>query len=113
MNVLCPQRNGNVIFQARALYAQVFNDMSMFNDDSCLSADSTYFSARHSAPSTSQKVNSEQQYRLYPNPNDGSFVLQQYNQDNEPVKVKIFDALGRVIYSVEIQFNNTKSQLIL
>ena len=63
----------------------------------------------HATATAHQQIN--QQYKLFPNPNDGSFVIQQYILDNSQVKIDIFDALGRNLYSKELQFANTKCQL--
>jgi hypothetical protein len=104
---LCPERNGGVVFQARALYSEVYSDLSMFNDDSCLIVDSTYIAATHSngnGNSAKVKMDEEQSYKAFPNPNEGNFVLQQYLQDSGVVKVDVYDAVGRDIYQNELVF---------
>jgi len=113
---LCPERNGTVVFQARSLYSQIYNDLSMFNDDSCLDVDSGYVAARHSDNGNNNKINAttgNQNYSIHPNPNDGNFVLLQYIPDNEPVKIRIYDEIGRSIYNQDLQFSNSKGQLNL
>ena len=50
---------------------------------------------------------------LYPNPNDGNFILQQEVADNEPVVVEIWDAVGRSIYREKQQFAGATSKLQL
>ena len=47
-----------------------------------------------------------QQYRLFPNPNDGSFKLRQLTADNEAVNITVQDVTGRTIYSQSVQFTN-------
>jgi len=48
---------------------------------------------------------------LYPNPNDGNFILQQMIADNKLVDVEIWDVVGRSIYKEEQQFVTDKIQL--
>ena len=108
---LCPELNGTVVFQARALYSQIYNDLSIFNDDSCLDMDSTYIAGRHSNNGKTSIVTNEQRYSIHPNPNDGNFTIQQYLSDIEPVKVKIYDAIGKTFYSDELLFVNAKSRI--
>ena len=103
---LCPELNGTVVFQARALYSQMFNNLSMFNDDSCLDIDSNYIAGRHSNPihGGEQSKIDIQQYKLLPNPNDGNLTLYQLLEDNQPVKVEIWNALGICVYKNDLNF---------
>lgn len=106
---LCPERNGTVVYQARALYSFLFNDFSPFNDDSCIAIDTTYFASRHSnSPLNGSggniQTNSGQKYELFPNPNDGNFILSQMVLDSEPVHAEIMDAVGRTVYNGSLLF---------
>jgi hypothetical protein len=104
--------NGSAVFQARALYSEIYNALSIFNDDSCLDVDTNYIAERHNTnPSIHQTTTDNQRYSIYPNPNDGNFLLQQFVLDNNPVQIKIFDAIGRNIYSDEMLFTNAKGNL--
>lgn len=76
---LCPQIHGGVVHQARALYSLVYNDLSMFDDDSCLDADTGYIAGKHYPKDKDRARFGEQQnYSLFPNPNDGSFKWLMY-----------------------------------
>lgn len=110
---LCPERYGGVVFQARALYSDIYNDLSVFNDDSCLDVDTSYIAARHTNPNHPAITTNTgvQTYLLYPNPNDGSFMLKQSVADNEPVDAVVTDAVGRVIYRGTELFTNGKSRM--
>jgi hypothetical protein len=35
---------------------------------------------------------------VYPNPNDGNFLVRFYNQNNESATVRVFDAKGAKVY---------------
>lgn len=104
---LCPEVNGTVVYQARALYSGIFNDYSMYNDDSCMNADSTYIGERHSETGTQN----EQEYMLWPNPNNGSISLGQTIPDNKPVKAEIWNEVGMAVYQDELQFSGGRDQL--
>ena len=108
---LCPERNGTVVFQARALYSEIYNDLTIFNDDSCLDVDTNYIAERHSTSPSIQKATIVQSYSIYPNPNDGSFIIQQYLPESTPVKIEINDVFGRTILEDNIQFVQAKSKI--
>lgn len=111
---LCPQIHGGVVHQARALYSLVYNDLSMFDDDSCLDADTGYIAGRHSNNGRNGRMNDGQQnYKIYPNPNDGNFALQQYIEDTGLMKIAIYDAVGRNAYKNSHSFINNKCDLEL
>jgi hypothetical protein len=113
---LCPEINGTVVYQARALYSLVFNDLSVFNDDSCMDVDSTYSAERHSnaqGGGNAVQSNNGQVYKLFPNPNNGSFTISQSTLDIQPVHAAIFDVVGRNIYEQNLLFNNGTDNLRL
>jgi hypothetical protein len=112
---LWPQENGTVVYQARALYSAIYNDLSVFNDDSCMSLDSTYIGERHSNPQSGGLVqnNGGQVYKLFPNPNNGNLSLSQLIPDIQLVNVNIWDALGRNIYKQSLTFTSTTQTLQL
>lgn len=110
---LCPEHNGTVVFQARALYSNIYNDLSMFNDDSCLSADTTYVASRHNPviKQTSDSTRTVQLYTLHPNPSDGNIVLQQAVPDGQPVKAEVWSAVGVNIFKDQLYFTNGVDRL--
>jgi hypothetical protein len=55
----------------------------------------------------------EQTYTLQPNPNNGQLTLQQKALDNNPVKVQVLDAMGRVVYSNSTVFTDGKLSIQL
>jgi hypothetical protein len=61
----------------------------------------------------SQITKEEQEYKLFPNPNDGNFTLSQLIPDEQPVHAEIFDMIGRSIYQSSFQFNNGMNHLKL
>ena len=52
-----------------------------------------------------------QQYKLFPNPNTGSFDLRQLYADTQPVTVFIRDLLGRIVCAQTTAFSNGISHL--
>jgi hypothetical protein len=102
---------GAVVYKARALYAAVFNELKVWND-SCGGVDTgTYRLAQTSLTPTLSKVEGVQKYILYPNPNDGNFILEQAVPDNEPVEVEVWDAVGRTLYKENLLFSDAISKL--
>ena len=114
---LCPEINGTVVYQARALYSFIYNDLSMFNDDSCVNADTVDIAERHSSPmiNTQDKPGAKliQQYTLLPNPNNGNMMLKQSISDEQPVVTEIWDAIGKNIFTQNIVFNSDNYNLQL
>jgi uncharacterized protein YjdB len=115
---LCPERNGTVVYQARALYSFIYNDLSMFNDDSCITADTSYIAERHSKPtvpgdSSITQVNAGQQYKLYPNPSHGLITVLQNVPDKLPVHAEIWNGWGMSIYKSDLLFNGSIDQIRL
>ena len=45
---------------------------------------------------------------IYPNPNDGSFVLLHQSKNNEINTIKILDLQGRIIYSRDVNYTNNQ-----
>ena len=102
---LCPEINGTVVYQARALYSFIYNDLSMFNDDSCVNTDTVDIAARHGiSPAVPKGVGVMQRYTLLPNPNNGNMMLKQSISDEQPVVTEIWDAVGRNIFKQNINF---------
>lgn len=61
----------------------------------------------------SDKAKTDNHFQVYPNPNEGSFVLQQKEPVSQDVSIKVYDALGRMLYSAVHVFQNGKTQLRL
>jgi hypothetical protein len=118
MAKLCPITNGAVVYKARALYDIVFDTLRFFQSN-C--GDDVVFdssAARHGAPQLSQggsivQVGSGEKYTLYPNPNDGTFILHQSVADDNPVQVEVWDAVGRTIFKEEVGFVNSSSYMAI
>ncbi len=110
---LCPYTHGQVVYQARALYKILFeDDTTVFNDlcgfDTTAGADS---SGARKAITSNSKIN--QQYKLFPNPNSGNFILEQSVSDDNPVLIEVRDVLGKIVYKQKNTFKSCKLQIIL
>jgi hypothetical protein len=110
VQTLCPYTNGNVVFQAEAMYRILFADDTTSFDGNCDSDTSTGGRGVNQGVITTNAI---QQYKLYPNPNNGSFIIRQSTADITPVSVTIKDVLGRGVFTQSIQFNGGISQLQL
>ena len=105
---MCPITGGNVVFKARALY-DLLNDTLAIFPDNC--PDSVIFDSSSAAERMAHVAGVKaitdgtgQQYILYPNPNDGNFILKQGVQDAAPVKAEMLDMTGRVLFSDNLYF---------
>jgi hypothetical protein len=108
---LCPNADGNVVYQARSFYRTLFeDDTTIFNDNCGLDSGT---SNRAAPTSPIAETNNGQAYKLFPNPNDGSFMLRQDITDATPVSITVKDVLGRSVFTQEVQFSNTTAQLHL
>jgi hypothetical protein len=114
---LCPVLNGTVVYQARSLYAMVFNTANVFNDESCEVKERDKSSESNNSGQSYQQsppVNlflQRQKYTVYPNPNNGNMILLQKVADANPVKLEILNAIGQIVYSDELYFKANKVPL--
>jgi hypothetical protein len=117
MSGLCPILNGTVVYQARALYAMVFNTANMFTDAICDVGDEgrpgkgNQTATQQNTPSPINGLLQKQNYVLSPNPNNGNMTLIQMQSDLNLVKVEVLNMLGQAVYSAELLFNAGKAQL--
>ena len=104
---MCPLSDGMVIFNARALNALANGASSMYPDNCTDGADTIAARKINSKGNGNSLTNlkSAQSFKLFPNPNDGNFVIQQQVVDNTLIRVAIIDAMGRNIYDESLQFS--------
>jgi len=57
------------------------------------------------------KVDSELEIKLYPNPNTGQFIIEFSNPIEDELEIQIFNTLGQVLLSKRIEALNTDNQL--
>ena len=98
---LCPQQYGNAVYDARALL-QSITFLSKDYNDSCytnkLTARMGYDDENENSVSVAEGV----QARLYPNPNNGSFMLAYDLKNNTDATVTIVDIAGKLVYKGSI-----------
>jgi trimeric autotransporter adhesin len=119
---LCPVRDGAIAYEARGLFRIVYDDPGFFNDncsdstsggcDTC-GGEGGGGAGRSVHHGGNNLVTSAQHYRLFPNPNEGTFVLQQQVDDTNPVSIEVMDAVGKVIYKDVQAFADNKMKLQL
>ncbi len=94
---LCPQQYGNAVYEARALL-QSITFVGKEYSDSCytnkLNARMGYDDETENSVSVAEGV----QARLYPNPNNGSFMLAYDLKNNMDATVTIIDIAGKLVY---------------
>ena len=98
---LCPSLYGNAVFEARALVQSITYVGKMYND----SCDNT--NARKSLwnddETNSVSVADGVQAKLYPNPNNGVFMLAYDLKNNADATVTIIDIAGKLVYKGTIE----------
>ncbi len=112
---LCPNQNGTIVFQARALYSEVYNDLTTWNDDSCILSRQKpdTLAQRHVQPGVTGSDVLDQQYSLHPNPSNGNIYLRQKYEDDSAVRAEILDVEGREIYRNTLFFNQQNAHIIM
>jgi len=110
----CPYVDGSVVYQARALYSLIYNDLRMWNDAGC-GGGTREMLDRKTSPNPSQGGGigsaSNQQYSLSPNPSNGNITLKQLVPDANPVDAVIMNATGEEVYKNTLQFTGGTSQI--
>ncbi len=97
---LCPQQYGNAVYEARALL-QSITFLSKDYNDSCYTNKLT---ARMGYDDEAKSVSVAEgvQARLYPNPNNGSFMLAYDLKNNTDATVTIVDIAGKLVFKGSI-----------
>ena len=108
---LCPDRNGTVIFEARALYSMVFGSVPE-NTNNCGTDTATSRITKYNK-NTDAADDPRQSYQLYPNPNNGNFVLRQATFVVQTVDIVVYNTLGAVVYKGIITFSSGYASLKL
>jgi len=114
---LCPNIYGAAVYKARALYTMVWDDPEAWDDDLACGYVDTIVSGGggrkvHSSAGLTM-TNNEQEYSLYPNPNNGQMVLMQKLKDENAVSAEVINANGQSVYKTPVFFNENISALKL
>ena len=104
----CPAKDGAVVYQARDLQQQISKVVTAYNDEGCLYGNGGQYRLAPNA-----ELTGEQQYTLYPNPNNGTFVVKQSVADNKVVNLKVYNAIGLLVHQSEVAFVNGQIQIDL
>ena len=99
---ICPSHDGAVVYNARALYSHIYGDLKMWPDMGCDTVD--VIADRRGSTKGNNPASVVQQYLLSPNPNNGSFILTQYQSHDETDIVEIWNALGVMVENVPLNF---------
>lgn len=100
----CPAKDGAAVYLARSLYALVTGVATSYDDDSCMDDSGGLYRIVQNPSITTYAEN--QNYTLYPNPNNGTFIIKQSIADNKSVNLKVYNALGALVYKGNASFVN-------
>ena len=104
----CPAKDGAVVYQARNLQQQISKVVTAYNDEGCLYGNGGQYRLAPDA-----ELTGSQQYTLYPNPNNGTFVVKQSIAENKVVNLKVYNAIGLLVHQTEATFVNGQIQVDL
>lgn len=91
----CPFTDGDVVYQARALYNSIYKTNIYFEDNCPEVIERSFYHAKNTAISTFDVL-------VYPNPNTGNFSLVPFNSDIAELNVKVIDVNGRTVFEKTI-----------
>jgi hypothetical protein len=94
---LCPAQYGTAVYQARALL-QTLTFVGKEYNDSCYTNKLTARMGYDEESNTSVSVAQGIQAKLYPNPNNGTFILAYDLKTLSEAKVSIYDISGKLVY---------------
>jgi hypothetical protein len=108
----CPAKDGGAVYLARSLFALVADTLIDYDDDDCMNNGVAQFRMVQN-PSITGGGTENQSYSLYPNPNEGSFVIQDASlanvaQDDKTILIRVYNALGAMVYGMNTGFRNGK-----
>ncbi len=99
----CPPVDGAVVYKARALYQLLTGLAIQYTDDGCQDGLGGH-SLFRVAPGEAISGSPEQDYTLFPNPNEGVFSIRQILPTDKIVEAKIYNALGQELHRETVQF---------
>lgn len=92
----CPYKDGSVVYQARAMWNMLNENIVVF-EDNCTISDAgsklNYFQQHENKRISSDEIN------IYPNPNNGSFVVMV--SERGVYKIEVTDVSGKLLLSEE------------
>jgi hypothetical protein len=98
---LCPAQYGTAVYQARALL-QTLTFVGKEYIDSCYTNKLTARMGYDEESNTSVSVAQGIQAKLYPNPNNGTFMLAYDLKQHHAAEVYIFDVTGKIIFKTNV-----------
>lgn len=107
---LCAYKYGNAVYQARALLNIVTYGNLSFEDDNCDEKDGNRF-GNFENEEQGITVTDNIIANLFPNPNNGTFVLSYDIKKETDVKLLITDIAGRLVYKTSLDILNDLKQI--
>lgn len=101
--MLCPGKDGAVVYQARALYNLIYKTLKTYKEN-CSSDFMSIGRIVNSSPEN-ETLENRWNVELFPNPTDGNFTLVS-KSESEKLDVMITDITGKIIYKNTINTIN-------
>jgi hypothetical protein len=101
----CPSKNGTVVFNARVMYNLLNPAQFTMYANNCPST-----SNKMAPEGDEENIEKENNFTVYPNPTDGSFNIGSTTQDQQNLKVEIFDMTGKKVFTDKCIFTGQDCQ---
>lgn len=91
----CPFTDGDVVYQARALYNSIYRTNIYFENNCPEVTERSFSTVKNTEPSSFDVL-------VYPNPNAGDFSLVPFNTDIIALNIKVIDVNGKMVFTKTI-----------
>lgn len=93
----CPDKDGLVVFQARAMYNALHSTYYQF-EDNCEEVKASRMSQQEDNNSQFMENSVFNSLAVYPNPNQGNFTIHFEEANTQKLNLKIYDVNGRLVF---------------
>jgi len=106
LSVLCPEEQGNCIYQARALYEHIYSVVPLY--PGC--DDGTGARQSLSTNIINNDIDNPNSFQIIPNPNDGNFNIKS-DKNLSVALLLVYDYTGRLLKKTTIHFESNTAKL--
>lgn len=103
--IQCPLTGGDAVNQARSALNYMYHGTIDF-EDTCIVEESRFMNIAEAIEEMSEANTNE--FKLYPNPSDGTLILEYVVTETEVAQLLIYDISGKLLRDYTLNSNNTK-----
>jgi hypothetical protein len=105
---MCIHKGGKSVAYARALLGAIYNHPFGYDDD-CMNNEENARQGKTTKVSASNSIS----INLYPNPNNGNFILSYQLKENKEAELMVEDVTGKLIYQTKLNTASTSMDINL